>query len=154
MDDSVTEPLAMDDHASSRSAGQRVHQGLLVLAMFLGSLAMWAGSPALWLYLAGRFSKVSTSSMGTFLMVIIGIPVTMVLIGKVLARLDAVYTERFGRTQNTRNSAARWLHSARGGSQEEPPSMLDKVLVVAVAMAMITTSVWYVFLSHGSQAPH
>lgn len=146
----MTDPIAMNKSASL-SFGQRLHQMALILAMFLGSVAMWAGSPALWLYLAGRSGKVSESQMGAFLMVIIGIPVTMILIGKLLTRLDARYTDHFGQASETKIAAARWLRSVRGGGEEEQPTMLDKVLVVAVGLAFLAVGIWFVFFSAGSQ---
>lgn len=150
MEDSVTDPIAMNDSASL-SLGQRLHQVSLILAMFVGSVAMWAGSPALWLYVAGRSGKVSESQMGAFLMVIVGIPVTMILIGKLLTRLDGRYTDHFGQASETKIAAARWLRSVRGGGEEEQPTMLDKVLVVAVGLAFIAVGIWFAFFSAGSQ---
>lgn len=130
---------------------KRIQQLLLVLSMFLGSIAMWAGAPVLWLWLAGRSSKVSSTAMGSLLMVLIGIPVTMVLIGKLLTRLDARYAQDFGSgRQPGRHSAARWLHSMRGGDITEAPSMLDKVMVVSVGLALLAVGTFYVFFSEGS----
>ncbi|MEH3052810.1 MAG: hypothetical protein PGN13_02235 [Patulibacter minatonensis] len=147
---------AESDAAPKRptTVGGRLEQGFLVFSMFLGSVMMWAGSPAFWLWLAGRFSKVSQSQMNMLLMVIIGIPVSMVLIGKVLTRIDDRYTHRFGTPDETRIAAARWLRSVRGGGETEQPTMLDKVLVIAVAMAFLAVGTWFVFFSHGSQAAH
>ncbi len=76
----------------------------------------------------------------------------MVLVAKVLARLDARYTESFGRAETTRLSAARWLHSVRGGTDQEQPSMLDKVMVVSIGLAMLCFGLWFAFFSSGSQA--
>lgn len=134
------------------TASRRLYQVGLVAAMFIGSIAMWAGSPALWLWLASQGGLVSQSSMNSLLMVIVGIPVTMVIIGKFLARLDGRYTEAFGRAEAGRMSAARWLHSVRGGTDQEQPSMLDKVLVVSIGLAMLAFGAWFALFSGGSQA--
>ena len=153
--DATPDNLPVEDDEAPRpplTFGQRIHQAILVVSMFIGSIAMWAGSPALWLWLAGRSGKVSESQMGAFLMVIIGIPVTMVLIGKVLIRLDHRYTDRFGRRETRRISAARWLHSMRGGGEQEAPSMLDKVLVASVGLAFVAVGIWFIFFSHGTAA--
>lgn len=117
--------------------------------MFLGSVAMWLGAPAFWLWLAGRSGKVSETSMSSLVMVLIGIPVTMVLIGKLLTLLDHRYTDGFGKRVSGARSPARWLHSLRGGHVEEQPSMLDKVMVVSVTLAMLSVGVWFAFFSKG-----
>ncbi len=85
--------------------------------------------------------------MNTLLMVIIGIPVTMVLIGKSSTRLDSATPDRFGTRSETKNAAARWLRSVRGGGETEPPTMLDKVLVVAVGSRSSPSARGYVFFS-------
>lgn len=125
---------------------------LLILAMLIGSIVMWTAAPALWLWLAGRYSQVSQSDMNSLLLVLIGIPTTMVLIGKLLSRIDAFYTAQFGTSDDSRIAAARWLHSLRGGSDAEPLTMLDRVLVLSVALALVAGAIWFVFFSHGSQA--
>jgi hypothetical protein len=133
---------------------RRVEQFALVVSMFVGSIGMWLGSPVLWIWLAGRTSKISTTAMGSLLMILIGIPVTMVLIGKILARLDARYTASFGTTVSGARSPARWLHSMRGGNIVEQPTMLDKVMVLSVSIALLAVGTWYIGFSGGSAARH
>lgn len=130
---------------------RRLEQLALVLSMFLGSIAMWLGSPVLWLWLAGRSSKVSSTAMTSLLMVLIGIPVTMVLIGKLLSRIDHRYTDTFGTSVSGQRSPARWLHSMRGGSVVEQPTMLDKVMVLSVGLALLLVGIYFVFFSAGTQ---
>lgn len=117
--------------------------------MFLGSVGMWLGAPVLWLWLAGRNSAVSQTAMGSLLLILIGIPVTMVAIGKVLTRIDKRYTANFGRGEAL-NERARWLHGVRGDGQE--PTMLDKVMVLSVGLALLLVGVWFVFFSGGTAA--
>ncbi|MDQ8046923.1 MAG: hypothetical protein AAGC46_18630 [Solirubrobacteraceae bacterium] len=131
---------------------RRLEQSALVVSMFIGSIGLWAGAPAFWLWLAGRSSKVSSSSGTSILMVLIGVPVTMVFIGKGLAKLDHRYSDRFGIPETGNRSVARWLHSMRGGGDAEQPSMLDKVVVVSVGLALIAVGIFYIFFSHGSAA--
>jgi hypothetical protein len=133
---------------------RRLEQFSLVVLMFVGSIGMWLGSPVLWIWLAGRTSKISTTAMGSLLMILIGIPVTMYLIGKFLARLDARYTGSFGTTVSSTRSPARWLHSMRGGKTVEQPTMLDKVMVLSVSLALLVVGTWYIFFSGGSAARH
>lgn len=134
------------------TASRRLEQVLLVLSMFLGSVGMWLGSPALWLWLAGRSSKVSSTAMTSLLMVLIGIPVTMVLIAKILSRLDHRYTAQFGTGEAGAKNPARWIASMRGGGQSsDEPTMLDKVMVVSVGLALLAFGVYFALFSGGSQ---
>lgn len=117
--------------------------------MFLGSMGMWLGAPVLWLWLAGRNSAVSQTAMGSLVLILIGIPVTMVAIGKLLARLDDRYTAQYGRGEAI-NDRARWLHGVRGDGEE--PSMLDKVMVISVGIALVLVGLWFLLYSGGSAA--
>lgn len=131
--------------------GGRLQQLALIIAMAVGSVAMWAGSPALWIWIASNMSSVSQTAMSSLLMVLIGIPVTMVIIGKGLAKLDSRYSAVYGKHHGGRGAyAARWLHSARGGGDEDPPTMLDKVMVVSVGLALLLVGIWFVFFSGGA----
>ena len=117
--------------------------------MFLGSIGMWLGAPVLWLWLAGRNSAVSSTAMGSLVLILIGIPATMIGIGKILARIDDRYTAKFGRGQAINDRAA-WLHGVRGDGEE--PTMLDKIMVVSVGLALLLVALWYIFFSGGSAA--
>lgn len=138
-------------NATPMTATRRLEQALLVLSMFVGSIAMWLGSPALWLWLAGRSSKVSSTAMASLLMVLIGIPVTMVLIGKILSRLDHRYMASFGPSETGAHNPARWLASMRGADSSEPPTMLDKVMVISVGLALLASGIYFALFSGGSQ---
>lgn len=132
---------------------RRIRQLLYVCAMVVGSVAMWLGSPVLWLWLAGRTGKVTGVSMGSIVMLIGGTIVTIIILGKMLARLDSAYTARFGLTDTGARSPARWLRSLRGGNIEEQPSMLDKVMVPSIGAALLVVGVYFAFFSTGVQAP-
>ena len=75
----------------------------------------------------------------------------MILIGKVLSRVDHRYSGLFGRGDaEDQHAYARWLHTMRGGAESEPPTMLEKVMVISVGLALLAVGTWYVFFSEGS----
>lgn len=132
---------------------RRLHQAAYVLAMAVGSVAMWLGSPALWLYIAGRTGRVSGTSMSSIVILIGGTVVTIVLIGKLLARLDASYSDRFVFKETSSRSPARWLRSLRGGAYDEEPTLLDRVMVPSIGLALLLVGAYFAFFSEGVQAP-
>lgn len=143
--------------SATTSPDEQAHRGgpiqrvALIVTMAVGSVAMWAGSPALWVWIASQSGSVTSTAMSSLVMVLVGIPVTMIIIGKGLARLDNRYTVLYGKTHGGRGAyAARWLHSARGGGDEDPPTMLDKVMVVSVGLALLLVGGWFVFFSAGT----
>ena len=68
----------------------------LILLMAVGSVFLWIGIPVGWLYVASRMVKTSQPTLGPYVLVIIGIPITMVIVGKLLFKLDSVYSSLTG----------------------------------------------------------
>lgn len=131
---------------------RRLLQMTLVVTMLIGSIVMWTLIPAAWLWIAGRFAKVSQSEMNSMVLVLVGIPVTMILAGKVLSRLDHRYTDRFGLSGEQHILHPAWLVSLRDGRDKEPLTMLDRILVISVMLALLVGLLWVVLYSDGTQA--
>jgi hypothetical protein len=131
---------------------RRLEKSILIVVMCAGCLLMWTAVPAAWLWIAGRFARVSQSEMSSFAILYAGTTASMTLVGMVLGRIDRRYTARFEPAMETRVTGARWLHSLRGGRDEEPVTPLDKIMIVNVALALLTALVWFALFSHGSQA--
>ena len=125
---------------------------LLVLLMGVGSVLMWLGLPALLVWLASKASRSSQITFTSILIVLIGLPVGMALIGKLLGSLDRAYGHLTG-TLDDRPQQATWLRSMRG---ERTPSrrsgVLEKVMVVSVGLALAAFAVWF-FGFAGSSLP-
>src|SRR5947208_13029921 len=85
----------------------------LILLMAVGSVFLWIGIPIGWLYLASRMVKTSQPTLGPYVLVIFGIPITMVIFGKILFKLDAAYSSLTGARSEVQFRAA-WLKSMRG----------------------------------------
>jgi hypothetical protein len=64
---------------------------LLVVLMALGSVAMWIGVPLGLVYAASKLANSSEPSLGPYLLVLIGLPVGMALVGKGLGMLDRAH---------------------------------------------------------------
>jgi hypothetical protein len=60
----------------------------LIALMAVGSVLMWIGVPVGLVYLASRLADSPTPSMGPYLLILIGLPVGMVAVGKALGALD------------------------------------------------------------------
>jgi len=125
---------------------------LLILAMAVGSVLLWIGIPVGWLYLVSQLVDSSEPSMGPYVLVLVGIPATMIVMGKLLAILDRAYG-RVTRTQARVRAPAPWHRSLRGDrAPARARSVLDVVMVASVALALVCFAVWF-FLFAGSSLP-
>src|SRR5215207_1846189 len=64
---------------------------VLVLLMAAGSVLMWIGLPLGLIWLVSALTDSSQPSMGPYLLILIGLPVGMFAIGKVLGALDRAH---------------------------------------------------------------
>jgi hypothetical protein len=131
---------------------RRLVGAFLILLMAVGSILLWIGIPVGWLYLVSQLVDSSEPSMGPYVLVLVGIPATMVAMGKVLAILDRTYG-RVTRTAPQVRAQAPWHRSLRGDRQPaRARSVLDVVMVASVALAVVCFAVWF-FLFAGSSLP-
>jgi hypothetical protein len=127
-------------------------RGLLILVMGIGSIAMWLIVPIGWLFLASRLATGTQATLGLIVMVLVGIPISMVVIGKGLAALNRYYGRVTG-TSTTTRAQLPWQRSMRGerGSTRQT-TVLDIVMVVSVAFALLAFGFWF-FVLAGSSLP-
>jgi hypothetical protein len=134
------------------AAGRRMLAALLILAMAIGSIVLWLGIPIGWLYVASRIAKSSQPSMGPYLLVLVGIPASMVVVGKLLSTLNRTYGAVTGAPPAARARRA-WMRSLRGERDSaRPRTILDVVMVWSVALALVCFAVWF-FAFAGSSLP-
>jgi hypothetical protein len=126
---------------------------VLVLLMAVGSLLMWVGLPLGLIWLASALTDSSQPSMGPYLLILIGLPVGMFAIGKLLGGLDLAHGRITGRLDEGPQRAA-WLQSMRDerGPRRKRRSVLDTVMVVSVLLAIVVGGIWFLAFA-GSPLP-
>ena len=125
---------------------------LLIALMAFGSVLMWLGVPVGLISLASRIADSPTPSMGPYLLILIGLPVGMVAVGKVLGALDR-YHGRITGLDNGRPQQAAWMKSMRGEREgRRRRSVLDTVMMISVGVALVLSAIWF-FAFAGSSLP-
>jgi hypothetical protein len=124
---------------------------MLVALMALGSVVMWLGVPLGLIYLASRLADGPEPSLGPYLLVLVGLPVGMALIGKCLGALDRAHTRLTG--AQTDQYRPGWTKSMRAERQTtRRGGILDRVMIVSVGVALVLFAVWF-FGFAGSSLP-
>jgi hypothetical protein len=124
----------------------------LIALMAIGSVIMWIGVPVGLIYLASRLADSPNPGMGPYLVVLIGLPVGMALVGKGLGALDRVHGRYTGLDDGKPQQAA-WLKSMRGDrDRRRRRSVLDGVMMVSVGVALVLAAIWF-FGFAGSSLP-
>jgi Na+-transporting methylmalonyl-CoA/oxaloacetate decarboxylase gamma subunit len=137
----------------ARSAN-RIAQFFLVIFMGIGSISLWLVVPVFWVWLASQMQKSSQPSLGPYLLVLVGIGISVFILAKLLAAADRAY----GRFSGTGVDARRrmpWHKSMRGERDEHthtPPTVLTRTMVISVSLALTVFGIWF-FLFAGNSGP-
>ena len=124
----------------------------LVLLMAAGSIVMWLGVPLGLIYVASQISGSGDPSIGPYLLVFIGLPIGMAIVGKLLGYLDRAHSRLTGRADEGPHRAS-WLKSMRAErTSSRRGGVLDKVMIVSVGLAIVLFAVWF-FAFAGSSLP-
>jgi hypothetical protein len=136
----------------SRPLSVRFAAICLIALMAIGSILMWLGAPLFWIWLASQLVDTAEPQAGPYLVVIVGIPTTMVLLGKGLSILNRIYADMMGTASDVRVPAP-WLRSMRGErGSTRPRTVLDVVMVWSVGTAVLAMAFWFFFIA-GSSLP-
>ena len=134
------------------TAGTGLAKIALIAVMAVGSILLWIGIPVGWLWIGSQIQSDSgQASFGLYLGILLGIIVSMVVVGKLLWSLNGVY----GRLTGSEVVRVRmpWHRSMRGEQEgRQPRQILDVVMVFSVATAGFAFLIWFLFFA-GSSLP-
>jgi hypothetical protein len=129
--------------------GRGAGAAVLVLLMGLGSILMWIGVPVFWLWLASQIASSSQPSLGLYVMVLVGIGVTMAVLGKALGILNHVHMAMTGRIPRQRQETV-WLKSMRGDeTKRREHGVLANVMAISVVIALVCLGTWFFLFAEG-----
>ncbi|WP_354697969.1 hypothetical protein DSM112329_03628 [Paraconexibacter sp. AEG42_29] len=124
----------------------------LIAVMAVGSVVMWLGIPFGWIYVVSQSVESSQPSMGPYVLLIVGIPVSMMLVGRLLGSLNRYYGRVTHTTPEVRVNLP-WHRSLRESrDSSHPRTVLDVVMVISVGAALTCFGAWF-FLLAGSPLP-
>ena len=123
----------------------------LVALMAVGSVVMWLGVPVGLIYVASKLADTPNPSMGPYLLIIIGLPVGMAVVGKGLGALNRAHIRLTGAEVDQYRPG--WTRSMRGERNvDRRGGVLDKVMILSVGAAALVFAVWF-FGFAGSSLP-
>ena len=125
---------------------------ILIALMAIGSVVMWIGVPVGLIYLASHISESSKPSMGPYVLILVGLVLDMMAVGKLLGALDR-YHGRITGLDDGKPEQAAWMKSMRGDRERKRRrSVLDSVMIISVGVALLLFGVWF-FAFAGSSLP-
>lgn len=137
----------------AHSTGQQFAKAGLIALMAFFSVTLWLGIPIGWLWIGSHVQSNSQSAgFGPYLLVLVGIAVSVVAVAKLLAALNRTYDRVAGEEVAVRVRMP-WHRSMRGEDDSRAPrSVLDVVMVLSVSAATLAMTIWFFFFA-GSSLP-
>jgi hypothetical protein len=126
---------------------------LLIFLMALGSVFLWLVVPVGWLWIASHATKTSAPTLGPYLLVIVAVPLTMAVVGKLLFRTNHLYERVTGQAAEVRVQLP-WHRSMRDSANAgRRTTVLDVVMIASVSIALGAFGIWFFFFA-GSSLPN
>ena len=132
-----------------RTAARGTVAALLVVVMAVGSILMWIGIPIFWLWLASRIADSSQPSIGLYLLVLVGIVVSMAVIGKGLGVANHMHMALTDSLPEKREQTI-WLRSMRAEREvNRHTGVLGIVMAWSVSIAFVCFGLWFFLFAEG-----
>jgi hypothetical protein len=143
----------MEQDKLTRRAGRQMGATILVVVMIIAALSMWTVIPLGWVWIGSRISKGQAPSGGPYMVVIVGIVISILIISWVLSRLNRAYMHLTG-TNSVAPVRPAWMKSLRDSEGYKAyPTVLETVIVSSVILAILSMTAWF-FLLAGSPLPN
>lgn len=120
--------------------------------MAIGSIVMWLVIPFGLIYGAGHITQSQQPSMGIYVGLAVAIPALMIVMARILGRLDHAYARVMGIPEDGRYRPG-WMKSMRAErTSNRRRTVLDVVMVCSVGIAILCSAIWF-FAFAGSSLP-
>lgn len=127
--------------------------GVVVAIMVLGAFSMWTIIPFGWIWIGSMVSDSQQPSGGPYMVVFVGIVLSIVAMAWILARLNRVYVRITGSTRLPRHYLPAWKKSLSDDrSTPHGMSVLEGVILASVLLAGVAMAIWFLVIA-GSPLP-
>ncbi|HZO07286.1 MAG TPA: hypothetical protein VFB52_12935, partial [Solirubrobacterales bacterium] len=117
------------------------------------ALSLWTAIPLTWVYIGSKVSHTQFPSGGPYVVVIVGILVSVVVVAWLIGRLNDLYVRITG-TNRLEPIRPTWLRSMRDATPVRGSvTVVEAVLMGSVMLAALALTFWFFFLS-GSPIPN
>jgi hypothetical protein len=143
--------MTADVHTHNPARG--LAASVIFVAMLVAALSLWTAIPLSWIYIGSKLSETQFPSGGPYMVVAVGIIVSIVLVAWLIARLNRLYMNVTG-TNRLSPMRPTWLKSMRDTSTDAGnTTVVEAVLMGSVLLAALALTLWF-FLLAGSPIPN
>ena len=143
----------MATDSQSHNPARGLAAGIVVIAMLLAALSLWTAIPLSWIYIGSKVSHTQFPSGGPYMVVAVGIVISVLVVAWLIGRLNSLYVRITG-SNRLASMRPTWLKSVRDtSSTTAPTTVVEAVLMGSVLLAALALTVWF-FILAGSPLPN
>jgi hypothetical protein len=143
----------MATHANRHTVANSLAASLIFVAMLLAALSIWTAIPLSWVYIASKLSHTQFPAGGPYMILAVGILVSILLVAWLISRLNRLYMRVTG-TNRLSPMRPSWLKSMRDTTPVAgSTTVVEAVLMGSVLLAALALTLWF-FLLAGSPIPN
>jgi hypothetical protein len=136
-----------------RTWGKNAAATTVFFAMLLAAFSLWTLIPLGWVYIASKLAKSQFPSIGPYMIVVVGIIVTVLIDAWLIGRLNDLYVRVTGSNRLVQSRPG-WLKSMRDAAPvQNAVTVVEAVMMSSVMLAALALMVWF-FLLAGSPLPN
>ena len=126
-----------DDDANRGEKQHRIAAGFVAALMLLLALSLWTVIPLAWLWIGSQLAATQFPSMGPYLVVLVGVIVSILIMAWILGLLNELYMNLTG-TRSVAPIRMGWMKSLRDSEKAHlPPTVLEMTIVGSVVIASL-----------------
>ena len=136
-----------------RNLGRNAAATTVFFAMLLAAFSLWTLIPLGWVYIASKLAHSQFPSMGPYLIVVVGIIVTVLIDAWLIGRLNDIYIRVTGSNKLVQTRPG-WLKSMRDAAPvQNAVTVVEAVMMSSVMLAAVALMLWF-FILAGSPIPN
>jgi hypothetical protein len=125
---------------------------IVVGVMVVAALSMWTIVPLGWIWIGSMISDTQEPSGGPYMLVFVGIVISILILSWLLGRLNRLYVRITG-SNAIANIRPAWMKGmTEDRFQARGTTVLETVVVTSVTLALVGLVLWFFFLA-GSPLP-
>jgi len=124
--------------------------GMLAFVMLLAALSLWTAIPLIWLWIGSQLAATQFPSMGPYAVVLFGVIISILIMAWLIGLMNELYLKLTG-SRDVAPIRLGWMKSLRDSARtQEPPTVLETVIVGSVVLAAISMFVWFFTIAGSS----
>jgi hypothetical protein len=139
--------------AALTGGARRIAATTIAGVMLLSAFSLWTVIPLGWIWIGSKLSKTQAPSAGPYMLVFVGIVLSIVVVVLLLGWLNRLYEALVGTTEVEVERVRLWRSLSDERRRRHRWQVMEVVLLASVIVAFVAMAIWFFALA-GSPLPN